>query len=406
MSTAGGAFAQFALDKLLQKAERAWARAAPPEGSLLFSEASLPEYFQLPLRADKDVAHAELRSVERLGAVALEWDRRAGIDGQIERMRLLDAERIATCLDRKAAWTLYAEAERQLAPWAQIPSIAHVLSRWRSGKQVRGLGSQRVADCADACKVMNACRQLATVEDVPVRRLSAALFADSKRIENITPALDILTSDALDALARDPDDVLRALGLVKFKQPVLIAGLGAIELVGGQTIPIPAPYIGLAPQSIQAVHCNGDGGYLLSVENLTTFHELAMGRGGTLKCLLIYTAGMPSPALQRVYRLCAQSREAGVQPRWHWGDIDLGGFRIAGVLAALTDSPLRLWSMDPSRYPDAASRKALSKEERSEIIAIGQKWGWSKTTRNVEQDGRAIEQESLVNELPPGRITP
>lgn len=402
MNTESGTFARLVLEKLLQKAERAWARQRETRTdiTLLFSDSSLPEYFRLPLRADKDAAHADLRAAERKGAIALEWERRAGIDGQIQRARLLDPEIVASCLARSPVWSLFNHAEEHLQPWSTTQAVRDVLARWRQGKQVRGLGPQRVSDFIDACKVIDTCRQQAVLEDVPVRRLSAALFADSKRIENITLALDILTNESVEALARDPEDVRQSLGLVRFHQPVLLAGTASIEVVDGQILPIPSPYIGVAPQSIRDIHLLSDEGYLLSVENLTTFHELALGRGGPLKGLILYTAGMPSPALTRVYRLCAKANESSTAPRLHWGDIDLGGFRIASRLASLTGNPLQLWAMDPTRYPEAPSRKNLSKEECDEIEAIGKRWGWEATTAHVRQTARAIEQEAIQIELP------
>lgn len=400
MSLPGSAFARLVLDKLLQKAERAWARGELPEGSILFSATSLPEYFTLPLRADKDAAHADLRNAERQGAIALEWERLAGVDGHIVRARLVDAECLANCLSRPPAWALYRDAEAQLQPWIQTPSVQALLARWRRGKQVRGYGPQRAKEFVDACKIIAACQHQTSLEDVPVRRLSATLFADSKRIENITLALDILTNDSIEALARDPDDVRQSLGLVRFHQPVLLAGRGTVELVDGQMIPLPSPYIGLAPQSIRDISALSDESYLLSVENLTTFHELALGRGGPLNGLILYTAGMPSPALMRVYRLCAKANEASGSLRLHWGDIDLGGFRIASRLAGVTGNPLHLWAMDPSRYLETPSRKDLSKEECDEIEAIGSRWGWGAITERVRQCARAIEQEAIPVELP------
>ena len=78
MSETGTRVARAALEKLLQKAERAWARQGERACALLFSDASFPEYLSIPSRADKDVVHAELRNAEREGAIAIEWDRRAG----------------------------------------------------------------------------------------------------------------------------------------------------------------------------------------------------------------------------------------------------------------------------------------------------------------------------------------
>jgi hypothetical protein len=399
MTDTGHRVAKLALEKLLQKAERAWAQQAERTCSMVFSDASFPEYLKLPLRADKDSVHAELRNAERAGAIELEWDRRAGVDGQILRVLLTDAEQAATILGRLSAWRLYEEAEHQFAPWRESAAVQAVLDRWRAGKPVRGLDPDRVGEFVDACKVIDACRQFPPNEEVTIRRLSAGLFSDSKRIEAIGKALDALTIESLDIPGRDIEDVLSGLGLVKHPMPVLVAGRGSVELVDGQVIPIPTPYIGLAPQSIRRVSFADDNAYVLTVENLTTFHELALGKAGELPGgLILYSAGMPSPALLRVYKLFMAGLGHGA--RLHWGDIDLGGFRIAAAFARTTNSPLNLWSMDPVEFPSVTARRTLTSDEKREIVRIGEQCGWSQLAQRVFDDGRAIEQEAIPLTLP------
>jgi hypothetical protein len=390
-----------ALKKLLNKAERAWAQQAAREHTLVFSEASFPEYFRLPRREDKDAAHAFLRNLERSGTISIGWDRRAGDDGQIVRLRLINADALAQELNEKPAWTAYQEAEQLLSKWAAIPNIAPALNRWRMGKLVRSMSPDRVNDFIDACRVIEACESGAESEDTPIRRLSAKLFSDSKRIEAIGPALDVLTAESIDIPWRDLEDVFASMGLVKLPQPVLLSGQGSVELTDGTRLPIASPYIGLPPQSIKRVVLDEGARYIFSVENLTTFHELALGKAGSVCGLLMYTAGMPSPSLLRVYRqameefLSSPNRE-----RFHWGDIDLGGFRIAACLARKHSSPLRLWCMDPSAFREAPARKQLTLDEVREIKRIAAIHGWDAVADNVAIDGRAIEQEVLPLRLP------
>lgn len=401
MSTKGKVVATAALDSLLRKAERAWARQAPKTQTLRFSEASFAQYFKLPMWQDKAAAHAELRNAEREGAISIEWERRAGENGQIERITLVNADIVARITGETPAWVEYDRAEALLGAWRKIPNVQPILERWRQGKLVRGQPPARVADFVDACRVIEARSVQSADEDVLIRRVSAALFSDSKRIENIGPALDALTSESLDTPWREVEDVFSALGLVKMPQPILLAGAGMVELVDGTRLPIVSPYIGLAPQSIRRIELPDDAAYVLTIENLTTFHEIAMGKAGKPSGLIIYTAGMPSPALRRVYGPCLESALAGGQrSRLHWGDIDLGGFRIAACLARAHPSPLGLWAMDPARHPDATARKILSGDELREITSIAARHGWEAIAERVAIHKQAFEQEALMLELP------
>ena len=401
MSARGVAVANAALEALLRKAERAWARQAPRTQTLRFSEASFAQYFSLPTWQDKADTHAEVRKAEREGAISSDWERRAGEDGQIDRITLLDADVVASLLRETPAWVAFDTANSLLQGWLKIPNVQLILERWRAGKPVRGLTPARVADFVDACRVIEARIAQSADEDVLRRRLSAGLFSDSKRIESLGPALDALTAESLEPPWREDEDVFSALGIIKVPQPIMLCGVGTVELIDGTRVPITAPYIGLAPQSIRSIDLAEGASYVMSVENLTTFHEIALGKSGKPRGLVIYTAGMPSPALRRVYGACLEKALAdGRRARLHWGDIDLGGFRIAACLAREHASPLHLWAMDPVAHPGAPARKTLTGDELSEITRIAARYGWEKIAENVCNDKRAIEQEALELVLP------
>lgn len=396
MSGAGENFARDALAKLLARAEKAWCRGADRNGvSLKFSEATQPGYFKLPLRSDKDAANAVIRGQERLGVISIEWDQWAGDGAQITRIVLKDADALAQALRSLPIWKACQEAAGRLHPLLQdFPCIAPLLESWRAGKLVHGLDPTRAVDLLDAAKVIKACKEQ-DAEDVAIRRLSTALFADSKRIEKLVAALDILSADSFDTPWREEEEVFGALGLVKFPQPLLVAGEGVITLDGGRIIEIPKPYVGVPPQAVTNIMTGGR--YVLTVENLTTFHELAAGKAGAINGLLLYTGGMPAPSFLRVYGKAIQE---GRLDRYHWGDIDLGGFRIAARLANIAPIPLRLWSMDSAAWTDAESRKVLSDAEVDAIGRICKAFGWEVEGVSVERYRRGIEQEALPLDVP------
>ena len=77
-----------------------------------------------------------------------------------------------------------------------------------------------------------------------------------------------------------------------------------------------------------------DNSTVVSCENETPFNQLIREHH---KDLIIYTAGYPNSAVQRLIRLLADSA-VKIQ---HWGDTDLDGLIIASILKKI--SPLKLW---------------------------------------------------------------
>lgn len=393
--------ARAALGKLLRKAEAAWGRdARETRLTLVFSEASFPEYVQLPSYAQRQQCNADLLLAEQANAIRIEWDLRAGDQRQVGRIELLDRDGLATYLGVAALWDQVGDARTGLAAHVEaFPAIDQVLAAWTAGRQVRGTRPTDWATWKDAAEVILACRA-AQGADVPIRRLSARLFADSKRIESIWQAMDVLCQADARALAREDEEVYGELGLVKFPPTLLLAGDAVVEL-GTEVVHLARPYLGLPPRAVRGFSGVDSAGVLLTVENLTTFHELArLARPGDGR-LLVYIGGMPSPSWLRVFGLLLDAVPVSADVR-HWGDVDPGGFRIANHLASTVElhrRQLRLFGMDGSLHggenTQAAGRRALTKQEIAGIDNICRQRGWTAEAAWVAASGLALEQESL-----------
>src|SRR3546814_14110392 len=83
---------------------------------------------------------------------------------------------------------------------------------------------------------------------------------------------------------------------------------------------IDAPYLGLPAGTIQKVASKVTE--VITIENKTTFHSEAK-RHQDNEVLLIYTAGMPSPAWRAMYRRLLVSLPTAT-PFYTWGD-EIGG---------------------------------------------------------------------------------
>jgi hypothetical protein len=392
-----------ALRKLLDRAEGAWARDSEVTITLPMTNSSFSAYLDLATLHLKEQFHAAARGAERQGAIAIEWDPLAGKEGQISRLVLRDREKLAAVFGIPPLWEVFRKAESALAAYQDTPAVRNLLAAWRKGKCPRTIGPEDVESVLDSLRVISALDEVGD-EDMPVRQLSGDIFGDTKRIERILPVLDYLTqNDETCTLARHPEDVLGALGLVKFPQPVLISGRATARFTNGDALKIPSPYIGLAPQSLDVVEARQDARYILTIENYTTFNEIAKGRAGAIEGIVIYTAGMPSPSFLRFYAMVLAGSPP-IIPVYHWGDIDLGGFRIADVIARQVEAfgrRLFLWNMNPTKMEGIRKWTDMSPPDVSWIMTIAQKHGWEDEMEGVETFKVCYEQETMPVCCPP-----
>jgi hypothetical protein len=390
-----------ALRKLLGRGERAQRSALSRAVTLPFTHASFAAYFELPTHAAKEEVHAALREARRAGAISIEWDPRAGEEGQVERLVLKDVQRLADHLQIPSHASTMSRARAALEPWTTDARVAQILEQWAGLRLVRGRSPMEVDDLVGALRVVDVCRSRQG-EDLAVRTLSAALFKDSKRLEALEPWLDLLTAPRLQDPRRSAEEVFAGLGLVKYPPAVYVAGNARILLSDGKWLSVPIPFVALAPRAIAGLELAEEIHTLLTVENLTTFHELASGRAGMLTShLVMFTAGMPAPSFLQFYARAL--RCLGSRALYHWGDIDPGGFRVAACLARVAHScgqSLKLWRMKTTELPDALAYRTLPRSETSEIQRICQIHQWLPEAQALERCALGFEQEALTPELP------
>lgn len=392
MNTRATTIAATLLARLLDSADKHAAGARSRMPSLTASQ--LKPYLDLRSWQQKEECDETFMAARDVGAISFQRDRLSPKDGVIDRIDLADVQALARFLGRNTYADQLAATIAQLVPLkAEFPVIQDVIERWSGMGKVRSLGPQDTTGWIDAARVIRACaaRGPDTVAE-PIREFSARLFAKSKRIEVLTAQLDVLLSGSIEAAARDGRQVWQELGLFREEHPVLLAGHVQIarERVTGL---IDAPYMGLPAASIQRVASRVEK--VITIENKTTFHSEAKRRQDE-KTLLIYTAGMPSPAWRAMYlRLLA-----GMPPEtpvFHWGDIDEGGFRIAATIATAARSAglaLQPHAMSPADVPGEMRVKATQRTlERIEHFAC--EAGWPELGRAVYEAGFVAEQESL-----------
>lgn len=357
------------------------------------------------LKAYRDTASlSEKESFESLmqlarsrGAVCFEVDDRHDSYSFIKRVELADIAVLAEILGRPLQTVGIEAAAVLLAPWLHEHSVlAEVVDAWRQLKAPRKLGPESASDWLDGVKAINFLRQqtITAESGIPVRVASQTLFNDTKRLEQLVPALDALLVGSLGIPARQSAEVWQELGLLKEEQPALLAGKVVIARSRVTSV-LDSPYSGFSPVTVHGLESSPSS--VLSIENLTTFHMEAR-RCCNESILLLYTGGMPSPNWRSMYRRLLACLPESV-PVYHWGDIDEGGFRIAAVLAddaRAKGRELQPWDkMHPRTVPTALQVPA--REQTIErMCRFAAQAGWDALCTPLRDGGFTVEQEALI----------
>ncbi|PRH81665.1 Wadjet anti-phage system protein JetD domain-containing protein [Arenimonas caeni] len=386
--------ARTALERLLRRAEAAHRRGGDRPVRMKMTEASCPEYTSLPTLEDLESFEAQVRLAEREGAIVVDRDRLRGDGERLKSIEVRDIARLASHLGIVPHGDQVAAAEKCLAPSiSRFDVIGRLLQAWRENRKVRGRGPEALDDVADAVRVIEA--QVPGEERI-LRQESTRLFGDSKRIERLTPWLEVLALGEVSPTGLSRDDIWAACGLRREPQPMLVAGEGEL-ILATQGVRLARPYLGVAARAIEGFTTTAP--CLVSIENLTSFHQ-ATQAWADLPLVLVYSGGMPSPAWRRAYRCLL----AGLPARasiYHWGDIDEGGLRIAAVIAAetaATGRSLLPWAMSPQDLPPSlrAGRPRAEPGVLSRMKANAIKAGWPEVAESLGQFQILFEQEGLA----------
>ncbi len=387
-----GSIARDLLAKLLDAGNKHAAGARARAAAL--TAMHLKPYSELRSWPQKQECDETFLAARDAGAVALQRDKLNPKDGLVERIDLVDVQALARFLGRSTYADQLTQIVEQLEPLKpEFPVILEVIERWTSMAKVRGLGPQDPEAWIDAAKVIDACA--ARGQDAisaPVREFSARLLKHSKRLEALTTQLDVLLSGSIEGSPRGATQVWQELGLFREEHPVLLAGHVQIARERSTGL-IDAPYMGLPAATVRGAATSVTE--VISIENKTTFHSEAKRRQDD-EVLLIYTAGMPSPAWRAMYGRLLESLPP-TTPVHHWGDVDEGGFRIASTISAVARAAgfsLQPYGMSPSDVP-LEMRVSASSRTLERIHHFACAAGWPELGQAVREAKFVAEQEAL-----------
>lgn len=381
------------LEKLLRDYEKAEAGVRKRRPAITRSQ--LVDYQSERSLIAKEKFEATMGDAKAQRAISLSWEGKPG-EGFIDRIDLVDASVLASFLNVIPLVEVLAQTRTVFEPHLSYFSVLDsVINRWTQLRTVRSLGPDSTQDWLDAIRTIQYCRK-ATISggiSVPLREASYQIFKDAKRVERLTGPLDVLLTDSVEARPREPRDVLQELGLFREEHPARLAG-NVIIVRKRVTSYLDTPYAGLPPPSVERLGSIPE--FVMSIENQTTFHSEARQRCDD-RVLLLYTAGMPSPAWRAMYARLIAGLPKGV-PVYHWGDVDEGGFRIAATLAKDAQAygiPLKPWKMSPDDVPENLRRPA-SPATCNRMRIFAEAAGWAELGALIEEAKFTIEQEGLA----------
>lgn len=244
------------------------------------------------------------------------------------------------------------------------------------------------------------------------RTLSVRLFNDSKRLEALRPQLlTVLRNFSPHAATASIDEweLLRAHHLHRPQVLTMLAG----PLVLRQLVDKAGTLLDLTPwasglglpdellRNVEIVGCPARA--ILTIENLTSYHELLLNRPPNL--LVIYSGGFPHPTLLTLLRKLQAACPA--LPLYHWGDIDLGGLRILLHLRQHLEMVDSLAMHSHALAGAEAHTRPLSEYERSQLRLLAQEPLLADCGEIIEamlRQDQKLEQEALEIEKVLGEL--
>jgi hypothetical protein len=323
---------------------------------VVLTDISLPAYFSQIDPNPRHIANEQLIQLEQAGLINLAW--LPGEKGHLLQSVTLKTEhsKLYNLLNREPASNMRARLETILLAdqfrfssddW-RTRAINRTLKQLRAGKSPTPFSLTDSSWNLDLLTVLSALSTLET--EIPYRVFSVRTFNDSKRFDELKPAIVRLARYANPEWKMLPvEDILRELNLVANPTYIYLAGnwqfttqSGEILSLGGfvPSVGFPAAQI----ETIQSVTIHTDS--VLCIENLTSFHEFIRARGiDNGQYAIICLMGNPSPPIRRFLQLVPETTLVRL-----WSDMDYGGFNILSQLRRYVRYQIHPYLMDISTF--------------------------------------------------------
>lgn len=317
-----------------------------------FTKKTVPEYFNESSLIFDEI-HAVMRELERKEFLTIVWKK--GIEGHIIEKVLLNITHIELIYDYLKR-TPKEEVEnahlKLLEGWTPKCKDTPVLCAFVPFVEQRIAEGKTVKEFVDISDLDRTQRILSALfyvenneESCYIREFSIRHFGDSKVFEEIAGVIGkIIRRFRPEFTDMDTDAILAEYRIYKTPDYVYFKGEGKLQLEeNGNSVmelPLLKQGIGISGEDIKGIRICGKENIrkVITIENLTTFF-----RWKEEGSLIIYLGGYHNSVrrelLQTVYREIPDAKYL------HFGDIDVGGFRIYRDLCEKTQIPFQTYHM-------------------------------------------------------------
>lgn len=317
-----------------------------------FTKRTVPEYFNESSLAYDEI-HAVLEETEQKGFLTIIWKK--GREGHIIEKVLLNTDSVGPAYDYLNRTPKKEKENRHLEileNWSSksrgMPVlgtfVSYLKNRIKEGKTVKEFIDLSAPDRTE--QILSALFQVESNEEpCYIREFSIRHFGDSKIFEEISGVIGkIMRRFRTEFADMDMDAILSEYGIYKTPDYVYFKGEGKLLLAGNDVSVIELPLleqgIGISGADIKRIRICGKESIkkVITIENLTTFFRWKEEAG-----LIIYLGGYHNSVRRELLRMVYQ--EIPDAKYFHFGDIDVGGFRIYRDLCEKTGIPFQTYHM-------------------------------------------------------------
>lgn len=335
----------------------------------------------------------ELDRLCAAGALKARYGRH-GFRNRIERVTVVDADALYRVLGRdpssKAAQTAVAPLRHGAEEW-EADVLDEIERCWTTHARWSRYG---IVDAESLVPVQKIARALHAGLNAghDMRTFSSRFGDDSKLIEKSGPAILAYLYHGRERPEGSLRDILARSGTEKITMPIMLSGAFSIRdiPVGSATA-----YSCVPVHETDAIAFERPPLYVLTVENLVSFHRHCVDINSSRDGLILFTSGQASLAWKAFYGRMVE-KFADTVPFFHWGDIDGGGLDITNTIMAINPTVRgHLMSVDLAR--DHGQKSAAPKADTGRF----QDTWMEPIARHLADPGnKTLEQETIDPVLP------